>query len=196
MDVAEHIAIVKQQGDLLATAAQRSSLDAPVPTCPGWTVRDLVQHVSGVHRWATAIVSRTRTENFDPFPELAAKWPPDNALVEWFQEGHAGLVGALENAPPDVDCFTFLPAPSPLAFWARRQAFETGIHRVDAEGASGPITPFEPAAAVDGIEEILFGFASRSRSKLLSAIPRTLHIGATDAGRDWLVRISSARPEV
>src|SRR5205823_13249344 len=122
--------------------------------------------------------------------------PPDNALVEWFEAGRAALLRTLENAPPDVDCFTFLPAPSPLAFWARRQAFVTGIHRVDAEGASGSITPFEPAAAVDGIEEILFGFASRSRSKLLSATPRTLQIGATDAGCDWLVKISSARPEV
>ena len=32
-------------------------------------------------------------------------------------------------------CFAFLPAPSPLAFWARRQAHETGIHRADVESA-------------------------------------------------------------
>lgn len=38
-----------------------------------------------------------------------------------------------------VDCWTFLDAPSPLAFWARRQAHETAIHRADAQlAADGP----------------------------------------------------------
>ena len=43
----------------------------------------------------------------------------------------------LRSAPADLDCFTFLPAESARHFWARRQAHETAIHRVDAENAAG-----------------------------------------------------------
>lgn len=33
----------------------------------------------------------------------------------------------LESAPADVAAFTFLPAPTPLAIWARRQASEIAM---------------------------------------------------------------------
>jgi len=59
--------------------------------------------------------------------------------------GAAGSA-ALSAAPPDLRCWTFLPAPSPLAMWARRQAHETTVHRVDAELAAASVAP--PAATV------------------------------------------------
>ena len=40
--------------------ADRAGLRAPVPTCPGWTVRDLVAHQGMVHRWAAALVRGER----------------------------------------------------------------------------------------------------------------------------------------
>ena len=40
-----------------------AGLRAPVPTCPDWTVRNLVAHQGMVHRWAAAIV---RGERLDP----------------------------------------------------------------------------------------------------------------------------------
>ena len=85
MEIAEHIAIVQREGELLALAAQRTSLDAPVPTCPDWTLRDLVRHVGGVHRWAATIVSESRGRPHDPFAELEAFWPSDAGLVDWFR---------------------------------------------------------------------------------------------------------------
>src|SRR5207253_4063893 len=79
--------------------------------------------------WSSDVCS-SDLDNFDPFKELIHKWPADAALLAWFRDGHAALVGTLESAPPDLKCFTFLPAPSALAFWARRQAHETGIHQI------------------------------------------------------------------
>jgi uncharacterized protein (TIGR03083 family) len=99
------------------------------------------------------------------------------------------LVEALERASPDLQCFTFLPAPSGRAFWARRQAHETGIHRADAEWPSGLITPYDPEIATDGIEELLFGFLLRPRIKLTAEAPRTLQLRASDVGLDWRVSI-------
>src|ERR1019366_10224384 len=81
----------------------------------------------------------------------------DGDLFRAYRSAHAVLVEALVAAPPDLRCWTFLPAPSPLAFWARRQAHETTIHRVDAELASGPVAPVTPEFAADGLDELLFG---------------------------------------
>ncbi len=43
--------------------ADRAGLDAPVPTCPGWTVRDLVAYQGEAHRSAArscAVMSPSR----------------------------------------------------------------------------------------------------------------------------------------
>jgi uncharacterized protein (TIGR03083 family) len=119
----------------------------------------LVAHVGEVHRWAATIVREGRT-GFDVTPPEV---PADPELIEWFLAGHAALIETLQTAPGDVECFTFLPAPSPLAFWARRQALETVIHRIDAESASRPASPIDGALAADGIDELVAGFAGRRR---------------------------------
>ena len=138
MEVAEHIEALRLEGDRMAKAATAASPDAPVPTCPEWAVRDLVRHTGGVHRWATGVVATPRTEVWNVgLEEVVGTWPPDDELVEWFRPGRAGLVAALSDAPADLECWTFLRAPSPLAHWARRQAHETTIHRVDTELAAG-----------------------------------------------------------
>jgi len=187
MDVDELIAAIREQGDLMATASEKVSLGVAIRTCPEWCMRDLVRHQGEVHRWATAIVRDARSSPDVPSPDL----PDDDELVAWFREGCTALVDVLEHAEPDVACFAFMPAPSPLAFWARRQAHETGIHRVDAEHAAGSITPFAVDLAVDGIEEMLFGFASRSRSRLRSPAPRSIGFRATDAAAQWIVHIGA-----
>ena len=198
MEIAEHIGALRREGDLLAAAAAAKDLDTPIPACPDWRMRDLLRHVSHVQRWAAVHVGQRRTQPMDEQEEseLFGKWPDDAALIDWFREGHAALVHILEMAEPDITCWTFLPAPSPLAFWARRQAHETGIHRADAESARGPFTAFPPAFAADGIDELLFGFVSRPRGKLRTDPPRTIHLHATDADQEWLVRIGPDRVEV
>ncbi|MFE0101243.1 maleylpyruvate isomerase family mycothiol-dependent enzyme [Streptomyces sp. NPDC059009] len=194
MEIAEHIDVLEREGRLLARAAQAAGPDAEVPTCPGWRVRDLLRHMAMVHRWATAFVGEGRTEyrNGGGLSTLEG-----DALLDWFREGHAALVETLRAAPGDVECWTFLPAPSPLAFWARRQANETTVHRVDAEAAlGGELGASDVEFAVDGIEEVLFGFHARRSSKVRSAEPRVLRLRATDAGADavWTVRISQDPP--
>ena len=194
MDFAARLAIVRSEGERLASAAELASFDAPVPTCPDWQVRDLVRHVGGIHRWAATIVREARPRPFDPFPELEAAWPADAELLGWFRDGHAELVRVLEAAPVDLECFAIFRDQPPREFWARRQAHETGMHRADAEAASGAITPFDVDQAVDGIEEMLFGFATRAGSRLVSESPRTVAFFAVDAAREWSVRIGPDGP--
>lgn len=190
MEVAEHVAALRNDGALMAAAIEAAGASAPIPTCPEWTMRDLVLHQGEVHRWATAHVTGNAGEPGADEADFVGPLPDDRDLVAWFEVGHAGLVDALTNAPADLECWTFLAAPSPLAFWARRQCHETGIHRADAQSASMAIAPFDPAVAADGIDELLTGFVTRPKSKLRSDIPRSLGVAATDTGDRWRVRVS------
>ena len=182
----ETLALIEQldlEGVRLATAADRAGWDAPVPRTD-WNVRDLVTHVGGVHRWATDVV-RTGAIDLDTrIGRGVGRGPDDGELLEWFVIGHAALVSALRDAPPDLSAGTFLPAPSPLHFWARRQAHETAIHRADADAASGQLSNFAPDFAQDGISEMLHGFAAR-RSIVIDP-EATILLHPAD-GPSWLV---------
>jgi uncharacterized protein (TIGR03083 family) len=192
MKITEHIDALQREGRLLAAAAMRTELDAPIPTCPDWRMRDLIRHVGGVHRWATGYVRDRHTEWEDgDLDDIVATWPADLDLIDWFREGHIRLVHTLASAPPDLDCFTFLAAPSPLAMWARRQAHETAMHRVDAESPGSTITEFHPAFAADGVDELLSCFITRPRRAPKVSSPRSIQVHATDTGDDWHLQISS-----
>lgn len=189
MDVDACLAALRREGESFAAAAARADPDAPVPTCPDWGVRDLIRHVGGVHRWAATVVRERRTEPLglaDPV-EIVDIPPGDATMVEWFRAGHADLLEVLAAADRDVACWSFLPAPSPLEFWARREAHETAIHRVDAELTGGTVRPFPVEHAVDGIDELLCAFVAGRSRKLRSENVRTFHVRTTDADAEWLV---------
>jgi uncharacterized protein (TIGR03083 family) len=187
VDVADHLDHLAAEGALLAAAAGRAGLDAPVPSCPDWLVRDLLRHTGGVHQWATSIVATPRTQAWDvDLDEVVGKWPPDDELIDWYRESHSLLVAALRGAGPGLECFTFLAASAPLAMWARRQAHETAIHRVDAELAgTTAVTPFDATFAADGIDELLACFITRGSKRLYADPPRLLRVHATDTGDVW-----------
>lgn len=199
METAEHIDALRAAGRELAEAARVAGPAAPVPACPGWQVRDLVAHIGGVHRWAAAYVAERRAEAMDAGERARYRdqMPDDAELVDWYAAAHADLVAALQAAPYDLECWTFLPAPSPLAFWARRQAHETLIHRIDAEAAAGkPGTLPDAALAADGIDELLACFLTRPKSGLRADPPRNLGVRASDVDEEWIVRVGPEKAEV
>jgi uncharacterized protein (TIGR03083 family) len=194
VEVAEHIDALEAAGSGLADAADRAGPDAPVPTCPGWVVRDLVRHTGGVHRWATRYVRDAEREPIDAdLEQLSGGWPPDDELVGRFRDGHAALVAALRAAPADLECFTFLRAPSPLAMWARRQAHETFVHRVDAEAAAGATVTPPVDLALDGIDELLTCFAPRRKTGFHLDPARTLAVCPDEGDVRWAVVIGPER---
>lgn len=212
-EVGEHIQALRREGELLAGAVTRAGLRAPVPSCPGWDVADLLRHVGFVHRWASGYVAGSVTSMVDVPGEadVLTLGPGDDVLLDWFRAGHADLVRALDEADPRLDCWTFLAAASPRAFWARRQAHETTIHRVDVEQAlaggaqpgpgPGPAPgPIPARLAADGVDELLTGFLPRnSRRTSWRHTPGTLALHADDgagAAAHWLVTTQAGRVEV
>ncbi|MEU2064540.1 maleylpyruvate isomerase family mycothiol-dependent enzyme [Streptomyces sp. NPDC013455] len=196
METSDFLEILEREGGLLAAAAATAGPEAKVPTCPEWQVRDLVRHTGTVHRWAAALVAEGHTA---PRPITEPPELDDAELVSWYRDSHRLLVDTLAAAPADLECWTFHPAPnpSPLAFWTRRQAHETTLHRYDAEAARGGTpSPVAPDFAVDGIDELLRGFHARSRSRVRSEEPRVLRVRALDAAADavWTVRLTDEPP--
>ena len=191
MDVDSHLRHLTEQASLLALAAERHGPDAPIPTCPDWVMRDLVHHQGGVHRWATHRIARPE---IDPGPgdleAFVGGWPSDDSLLDWFNEGAAGIAAAIHNAPVDLEAMTFIPSPSPRQFWARRQAMELAIHRADAESAGGAIAPFVADLAVDGIDELVVGFATRPMRRYRTDTTATILVAPTDSPHSWLIRMS------
>jgi uncharacterized protein (TIGR03083 family) len=191
MHVDRYVSVLSRDGERLAEAARRAGLDAAVPTCPGWQIRDLLLHTGGVHRWAAGHVETGRAEPFsaaeeDQFFEMVA----DDSLLEWFRDGHRRLVGALAAGDEElVSCWTFLPARSPLAFWARRQAHETAIHRADAEAALSVVPQWTADFAVDGIDELLNAFLVRRPERITADPPVSIAVSATDADAAWTITL-------
>ena len=189
MEITEHIDALRGQGDLLAEAAERAGLDAPIPPCPSWQVKDLLRHAGYIHRWASRHITECPDTVLDgPSEEdILRGGAADPDLLAWFRAGHAALVKTLSTADPGLVCATFMDAPSPLAFWARRQAHETAIHRADADSASGVRPQYDPDFAADGIDELITGFGQRRKYRPSADHDGGMRVRATDTGHAWHV---------
>lgn len=146
-----YLALLTADGQRLAAAAE-GRLDDLVPTCPGWTVADLVQHTGAVYLHKIACLALGRAPGEGEFARGPAK---GQDLLAWFRGAHVDLVAELGSRSPDSPAYTWYPPEQDVAFWIRRMAQETVIHRVDAESAAGQVTAADDDLAVDGIDEVL-----------------------------------------
>jgi uncharacterized protein (TIGR03083 family) len=192
------IEAVVEEGERVGVLAQEMSagltpvaggLEVTVPWVPAWTARDLVGHLGTVHRWATAILRAGSTEQ--PGPETRPS-PPDEGLLDWYASGLSALVATLRTTPPDAPAWHMSPAAEKVAgSWARRQAHELVVHRMDLEVAAAvPHAPLDPALAEDGVDELLTVVVPRwAQTEPLISADATCAVTATDTGRRWRVRI-------
>jgi uncharacterized protein (TIGR03083 family) len=178
---------IRREGRALALAAGDAGIDAPVPSCPEWTVADLLSHVGRIHRWITGLVNDRRETIEDHWSQ--AEPPPPEERVEWFAAGVDPLADALLSAGPAVEMWTWTDDHS-SGFWARRQANETAIHRWDAQLAAGEPAPLDPALAVDGIDEFLTLLPTWRGVEALRGVRGSLHLHCTDTDGEWLARLA------
>jgi len=146
------VAAIRSDAEALADVA-RLGLDTEVPSCPGWTVRMLVGHLGVLHRWVTQIVG-TRAQARIPRNSITGP-APDEDLVAWFVIGATALADQLEQLHPDEPVWNWSLRPNVGAFWPRRMAHETAIHRWDGQNAYGRAGPIHRALAADGVAEVL-----------------------------------------
>ncbi len=187
---AEYLDAIGTQTDRLVQAAEQAGLDARVPSCPEWDVAELLGHMGRVYGWARACVEANQ---FVSPGELAGPPPPPERAA-WVRDQSGKVVAALDR-PADTPAWTWAPSGN-VAFWQRRQAHETVVHRVDAELAAGALTPVPPRLAVDGIDELL-----ELLPHLIGVAPptghgETVHLHCTDQDGEWLARITEHGLEV
>lgn len=192
-----YLASVAAEGQRFAGVVEAGDWDAPIAACPGWDLRELVRHVGLVHLWAAANIEfprrtwlsvTTMSDLTGYWPEHTTGWPPDEGLADWYRSTLENMLDVFEAKPPDHECLTFLPAPSPLIMWARRQASEIAVHRHDAEAAVGLQSSYDPDFAVDMLDELLAGFAPRMHPGDVEH-DTVLHVAADDVAANFFVTI-------
>jgi uncharacterized protein (TIGR03083 family) len=172
----------------------------PVPTCPGWTLSQLLKHVGRGDRWAAQIVRDRLDSYLDPRSVEGGKPPPDlGDTISWLRGGAQRLVDAVELSGAETPVWTFLGS-RPANWWIRRRLHETVVHRADAAIALGKdLKDFtlEPDIAADAITEWLERVeiqAGRDGAALPLAEGKSLHLHATDPGLgeagEWTIAIS------
>ena len=182
LDREDYLASVKADSERVgALCADR--LDLPVPSCPGWAVRDAVVHLGFVHR-VNASRLRRRSRSRDDRDSPTA--PDDGHLPGWFADGVAELEEAAAGIDPTTPVWNWSGNDQTAGFWFRRMAHETAVHRWDVEAAALDPTPVPPRLAQDGIDEFFEVFWARQLERL-SGNGQWLQVRAAGGDPSWWV---------
>lgn len=194
MDVERHLLALRHEGAALSAAARDGDLGNAVPSCPEWDVAALLAHTAHGYRWVTKIV-RTHADA-EVEPQDVPPATTDDAVAA-FDEALAELVETLVTEAPDAPAWNWSGHDLTVAFWARRMAHETAVHRWDAQLAHGGPQPIEPDLAADGVDEMLTVFLG----DYLAGHPQdglggTFRAEATDTGDVWAGTLRPDHAEV
>lgn len=185
---------VRQLRDVLASGAD---LTATVPTCPDWSLEQLVRHTGGALRWVELLVRTRAQENIpdDRVPHFTGPQAPGE-LDGWLAQTGEMLVATLREAGPEAKVWAWAGVLN-AGFWARRMTHELTIHRADATLAAGLPYDVAPEVAADAIDEWLgiIEFVQRTQphevARELVGTGRSIHLHATDTGpelnAEWVV---------
>lgn len=192
----------------------------PVPSCPGWSVHELVAHLGTANWWGGSNVRAADPENrARGMRGVLESAPPATegvaALAEWYAGLADEMIATYAAADLDAPAWTFA-GPGRAEYWLRRMLHETAVHRWDLESALGgpdSTTPLPEDIAVDTVDE--FCTAMRPLTAALGpALPVALRlravlqapeglatgaepVGASDPGVDleWIVPGAEDAPE-
>jgi len=148
----EYLAAIAHHSAGLADAA-KGNLAAAVEHCPGWTVADLVHHLTEVQWfWATIVEERLAAP---PDAALRPARAEPERLISALRAESGRLVRVLADAPSNDRVYTWAPAQQDVAFVTRHQVQEAVVHHWDAAHARGEDVAIEASIAADAVEEFL-----------------------------------------
>jgi uncharacterized protein (TIGR03083 family) len=183
----DHLEAIRRESEAFALAAGLGDLTARVPSCPEWTLADLVHHLTDVQWFWTRIVAGPLLDGDDvgDRPERV----PDDRLVARFREGADDLAGSIERSDPTTRVYSWADGEQDVAWVARRQAHEAAIHRWDAESAAGTPQPVDPALALDGVDEWIRWMVDPSELEPVG--PLSLRLLATDLDAERILDVQA-----
>jgi uncharacterized protein (TIGR03083 family) len=188
----DHRAAIAVETARLVAALQDADLTTAVPSCPGWSLADLVKHTGGVQRWFSSLLRAhiqepPRSREVDlRLPERREEYP------DWLTDSATVAAQAFAATDPDLPMWAW-GVDQHARFWARRMLFETLLHRVDAELALGRRPTIDRPSAVDGVDEFLvnlpFATSFAPHVANLRGPDKAIRFRATDGEENWLVRL-------
>src|SRR3954452_2224888 len=168
--------------------ATRDNLSAPVEHCPGWSVANLVRHLTEVH-WFWATIAEERLVRA-PDEARRPPRPADENLVDGFVAGAARLVQVLRQADQSASCWTWARQQQDVAFITRHQVQEAAVHHWDAVHAAGGDLLIDAGVAAASVDEFLT-FPLPTEEDLEEApsqpLGGTFVLRAVDTGDAWTV---------
>lgn len=189
----DHLGVIESEGARIL-AAYRRHPDGRVPWSDRWTVRSVARHVAGSHHAVAVILADRPAADFARAAARPRVEAGDPAFPAWFAANTERLLAECRAAPPDAACW----APNPLiagtaAYWRRRIAYDTLVHRWDAEagaGIAGP--PMEPEIAADAVDELLDVGLRVTRAVSRAPAGPAIRLACTDADRVWHLDLAEA----
>jgi len=157
MEQAAYLATIRGESERFLQVLADVPLDAPVPSCDGWTAADLLWHLGEVqHTWARVAAG----EAGEAVPPPERPQPDDAAgLRALVARSGTELLAALADLPADAPVWSWHPDGGTGAWVVRRMAHEALVHRVDAELTAGlDVRPPSVELAADGVDEVLSVF--------------------------------------
>jgi hypothetical protein len=143
-----------------------------------------------VHGWVVQALDADPAGDRPEAPRPPEDW---DALLDHWDGQLDTMLGRFRERGPDGPAWTLF-SDGTASWWARRQAHETAIHRLDAEHAAyGDAVEhlvFTPDFAADGVDEALTIMIRRKPAEATG----TVLFHAADAGRAWLVTATAGEP--
>lgn len=184
LDYGRFLDALEIEVDVLLDAAHTVPAETPVPTCPGFTVGEIVRHLGGSYRVARSWTTDGQApQDWQQYPD------PGQSTEDYLRTGLAELVRELTTHRPEAPAASWWPADETYGFWWRRMAHETTIHRYDVEDATGaPISEVADDFAVDGIDEALTAWYGGRLALLGLSGTSTKTVGVHTGGHHWVAR--------
>nr|NLI49931.1 maleylpyruvate isomerase family mycothiol-dependent enzyme [Propionibacterium sp.] len=183
---------INAETERFAAALQLTTGVEPVPTCPDWTTDDLLWHLTEVHAFWAAILTRGVLSDDEVEAVTKPVRPTDRRTTfALLADETAALVASLAARGTDEPAWSWFPPDRTVGFTRRMQVHEATMHRVDAELAAGlPSAPIAHEVAADGIDHavrIMWGWWGTNPGFTFHPTAGVVELLATDGGR-WLVQ--------
>ncbi len=185
MEISELIVALDRDSAAFVDACEVAGLTRLVASCPGWTIADLLWHLTEVHDFWRTIVAE-RLSDWKSYTQPPR--PVDEGLAGMYRRGRNALLTTLAEADPATPVWTWSDDKT-AAFVIRRMAQETAVHLWDATEAAGMVNPLEAVLASDGIDEFLGHFLS-DVTENAAAVAGSVHLHCADVSGEWTVRES------
>lgn len=188
----DHPGVIESEGARVL-AAYRSNPSGRVPWSDRWTVRSVARHVAGAHRAVAHILADRPTADFAQAAAMPRVEADDPTFPAWFAANTERLVIQCRTVPPAAICWS----PHPLlagtaAYWVRRVAYDTLVHRWDAEAGAGISgAAMDPEVAADAVDELLDAGLRVTRAVAHAPAGPAIRLACTDAPDVWHLDLSA-----